>query len=388
MQEASRHPDPAPEAPDDRLPVTILTGYLGAGKTTLLNRILSEDHGRRYAVIVNEFGEIGIDNELVVDTDEELFEMNNGCVCCTVRGDLIRTLHGLLARPGRFEAIIIETTGLADPGPVAQTFLVDQGLLARTRLDSVTTVVDAHNIGRQLEHSADAAGQIAFADQIVLNKTELAGAEELLRIESLLRRLNPLAPIHRSTRADVALDSILNRGGFDIGRIGTLMQEAPAPHSHESGHSAHAHHGHGCEEDHDGSGRDHAPACGHECDHEHDHHGHAHAHAHEADHIHQSGISSISLTSHQPMDEARISQWLGQLVAEQGADILRAKGIIDVAGDDRRLVFQSVHMLLEGDWQRLWRAGEERYSRLVFIGRKLEEKGLAQAFEACAAESP
>ena len=392
MQEASRHPDPAPAAPDDRLPVTILTGYLGAGKTTLLNRILSEDHGRRYAVIVNEFGEIGIDNELVVDTDEELFEMNNGCVCCTVRGDLIRTLHGLLARPGRFEAIIIETTGLADPGPVAQTFLVDQGLLARTRLDSVTTVVDAHNIRRQLEHTADAAEQIAFADQIVLNKIELAGAEELARIESLLRGLNPLAPIHRSKRADVALDSILNRGGFDIDRIGTLMPEAPTPHAHdhahEGEHSAHAHHGHECEEDHDGCGHEHVTACDHECGHDHDHRGHAHEHAHEASHIHQSGISSISLTSHRPMDEARISQWLGRLVTEQGADILRAKGIIDVAGDDRRLVFQSVHMLLEGDWQRPWRPGEPRCSRLVFIGRKLEEKGLAQAFQACAAESP
>jgi len=388
MQEAARAQDPAP-APDDRLPVTILTGYLGAGKTTLLNRILSEDHGRRYAVIVNEFGEIGIDNELVVDTDEELFEMNNGCVCCTVRGDLIRTLHGLLARPGRFDAIIIETTGLADPGPVAQTFLVDQALLARTRLDSITTVVDAHNIRRQLEHSADAAEQIAFADQIVLNKTELATPEELARLELLLRGLNPLAPIHRSRRAAVALDSILNRGGFDIGRIGTLAQETPAPHphAHENGHDAHAHHGHECGHDHSHCEHDHDKACDQKHGHDHDHHGKAHDHAHEAGHIDQSGISSLSLTSHHPMDEARISQWLGELVAEQGADILRAKGIIDVAGDDRRLVFQSVHMLLEGDWQRPWRPGEKRYSRLVFIGRKLEEKGLPEAFEACAAES-
>ncbi|MDX3894524.1 GTP-binding protein [Pusillimonas sp.] len=393
MQDASRTQDPAP-APDDRLPVTILTGYLGAGKTTLLNRILSEDHGRRYAVIVNEFGEIGIDNELVVDTDEELFEMNNGCVCCTVRGDLIRTLHGLLARPGlarsgRFDAIIIETTGLADPGPVAQTFLVDQDLLARTRLDSITTVVDAHNIRRQLEHSADAAGQIAFADQIVLNKVELAAPQELAGLESLLRGLNPLAPIHRSQRANVALDRILNRGGFDIGRIGTLARETPAPHAHahEDGRKAPVHHGHACEEDHDRRGHEHDEACGHEHGHDHGHHGEPHDHAHEAGHIHQSGISSLSLTSHRPMDETRISQWLGELVAEQGADILRAKGIIDVAGDDRRLVFQSVHMLMEGDWQRPWRPGEERYSRLVFIGRKLEEKGLPEAFEACAAES-
>jgi len=308
-----------------------------------------------------------------VDTDEELFEMSNGCVCCTVRGDLIRTLHGLLSRPGRFDAIIIETTGLADPGPVAQTFLVDQDLLARTRLDSVTTVVDAHNIRRQLEHSADAAEQIAFADQIVLNKVELVAAPERAALEALLRGLNPLAPIHLSQRANVALDSILNRGGFDIDRIGTLdraTEPAPAGHAH----------GAGCDHDHDHDG--------HDCHAHHAAHEHAHSHAHEASHIHQSGISSVSLTSHRPLDEARVSQWLSELVTQEGADILRAKGIIDVAGDDRRLVFQSVHMLLEGDWQRPWRPDEERCSRMVFIGRRLEEKRLSQAFEACIAETP
>jgi G3E family GTPase len=202
-----------------RIPVTVLTGYLGAGKTTLLNRILSEDHGRRYAVIVNEFGEIGIDNDLIMNTDEELFEMNNGCICCTVRGDLIRTLHGLLEKDGNFDAIIVETTGLADPGPVVQTFFVDHFLQARTTLDSVTTLVDAKHILLRLDDSREAVEQIAFADQIVLNKTELLYEEELREIEARLRRINPLAPVHRAQRANVDLELILGRGAFDIERI-------------------------------------------------------------------------------------------------------------------------------------------------------------------------
>src|SRR5215471_5588703 len=182
------------------IPVTVLTGYLGAGKTTLLNRILSEDHGHRYAVIVNEFGEIGIDNELILNTDEELFEMNNGCICCTVRGDLIRTLHGLLAKGGNFDAIVVETTGLADPGPVAQTFFVDGYLRSKTELDSVTTVVDAKHLPLRLADSREAVEQIAFADQIVLNKTDLVSEIELKEIETRLKRMNPLAPIHRAQR--------------------------------------------------------------------------------------------------------------------------------------------------------------------------------------------
>jgi G3E family GTPase len=339
---------------DTRIPVTVLTGYLGAGKTTLLNRILSEDHGRRYAVIVNEFGEIGIDNDLILNTDEELFEMNNGCICCTVRGDLIRTLHGLLAKGGHFDAIIVETTGLADPGPVAQTFFVDHFLQARTVLDSVTTVVDAKHIFLRLADSREAVEQIAFADQIVLNKSELVSEQELRETEARLRKMNPLAPIHRAQRCNVALDKVIGRGGFDIARIVSLEPDFLQPAHGEEGHV-------------------HDADCGHEYqDHDYEH-----------DHQHDSGIDSIGLRAEQPMDATRISLWLNALIASKGADILRAKGIIDVKDEPRRLVFQSVHMVLEGDLLQPWTADERRYSRLVFIGRNLDKDALRAGFESC-----
>jgi G3E family GTPase len=337
------------------IPVTVLTGYLGAGKTTLLNRILSEDHGRRYAVIVNEFGEIGIDNELILNTDEELFEMNNGCICCTVRGDLIRTLHGLLAKQGNFDAIVVETTGLADPGPVAQTFFVDGFLRSKTSLDSVTTVVDAKHIQMRLDDSREAVEQIAFADQIVLNKTDLVSEDELRAVEARLRRINPMAPIHRAQRSNVKLETILGRGGFDLNRITELEPDFLNP---EHGDSGHVHDEH-CEHDHD----------------------HAH-HDHEHDH----GIKSISLRVDRPIDRRKIARWLTALVKNQGQNILRAKGIIDVKDNNRRLVFQAVHMILEGDLQREWRETEPRYSRMVFIGRDLNEAELKAGFESCVAE--
>ena len=342
---------------DARIPVTVLTGYLGAGKTTLLNRILSEDHGRRYAVIVNEFGEIGIDTELLTHSHEELFEMNNGCVCCTVRGDLIRTMHGLLQRPQAFDAIIVETTGLADPGPVAQTFFVDPVLRAKTRLDSVTTLVDAHHATQQLRSSREAVEQVAFADQIILNKTDLVDEATLQRVERALHHVNPLAPVLRALRSQVPLAQVLGRGGFDLDRITAMAPEFLQP---EHVHDEH---------------------CGH--DHDHDHHEYEHEHAHH-NHLDGSGITSVSLTSTQPMNAAKVEQWLTQLAATQGADILRAKGIVDIAGDERRMVFQAVHMILEGDWQRAWLAGEMRQTRMVFIGRQLDAAALDAGLQACA----
>jgi G3E family GTPase len=349
-----------------KTPVTVLTGYLGAGKTTLLNRILSEDHGRKYAVIVNEFGEVGIDNDLIVGADEEVFEMNNGCVCCTVRGDLIRVVQGLMKRKGGFDAIIVETTGLADPGPVAQTFFVDEDVRAKTELDSVTTVVDAKHLLPRLADSKEAAEQIAFADQIILNKTDLVTEAELAEVERAIRRLNPLAPIHRAQRSNVPLDMVLGRGSFDLGRITDLEPDFLNPAHGEAGHV----HDENCDHDHD-----------HHHHHDHDGHDHDH-HGHDID---ASGIRGISLTSEKPINGQRITQWLNDVLQTQGPDILRAKGIIDVAGEDRRLVFQAVHMILEGDFQGPWRAGDKRYSRLVFIGRNLDEAKLREGFLATAA---
>jgi G3E family GTPase len=352
---------------DRPIPVTVLTGYLGAGKTTLLNRILTEDHGKRYAVIVNEFGEIGIDNDLVVGADEEVFEMNNGCVCCTVRGDLIRVVSGLMKRQtrsgGRFDAIIVETTGLADPGPVAQTFFVDDEVKAKARLDSVTTVVDARHVLARLADSREAVEQIAFADQIVLNKIDLVSPDELAGVEAAVRRINPLAPIHPVTRSEVALDAILDRGGFDLARITELDPEFLSGSENPAhGEAGHVHDEH--------------------CGHEHEH-GHDHAPAH--DHAAAAGIEGISLSLERPVDGRKVTDWLNKTLAERGPDILRAKGIIDVQGEDRRLVFQAVHMILEGELQRPWGADERRWSRMVFIGRDLDAAELQRGFEACAA---
>ncbi len=357
-------------------PVTVLTGYLGAGKTTLLNRILSEDHGKKYAVIVNEFGEIGIDNDLIVGADEEVFEMNNGCVCCTVRGDLIRIVQGLMKRKGGFDGIIVETTGLADPGPVAQTFFVDEDVKAKTRLDSVTTVVDAKHITMRLTDSREAREQIAFADQIVLNKTDLVDEHDLRMIEARLRKMNPLAPIHRAERSNVPLNLILGRGGFDLDRIVELEPDFLNPAHGEPGHV----HDEDCDDDHDHH------AYGHDHGHDHDHHGDHHDHDHDHhDHVHDDDIKGYSLRLDQPVNGEKISRWLNDLLALQGPNVLRAKGIIDVAGENRRLVFQAVHMILEGDYQREWKAGEERYSRMVFIGRDLNEAQLKAGFAACVA---
>jgi G3E family GTPase len=346
-----------------KTPVTVLTGYLGAGKTTLLNRILSEDHGKRYAVIVNEFGEVGIDNDLIVGADEEVFEMNNGCVCCTVRGDLIRVVQGLMKRKGGFDAIIVETTGLADPGPVAQTFFVDEEVRAKTELDSVTTVVDAKHLLLRLKDSREAAEQVAFADQIILNKTDLVTEAELAEVERAIRRLNPLAPIHRAQRSNVPLEMVLGRGSFDLTRIEALEPDFLNPAHGEAGHVHDDH----CEHDHHG----------------HDHHDHEHHdHGHDID---ASGIRGVSLTADKPLNGNRVTAWLNDVLQAQGPDILRAKGILDVAGEDRRLVFQAVHMILEGDFQGPWRAGDKRYSRMVFIGRNLDEAKLREGFEACIA---
>lgn len=316
-----------------QIPVTVLTGFLGAGKTTLLNRILTEQHGNRYAVIINEFGEEGIDNDLVVDADEEVFEMNNGCICCTVRGDLIRILGGLMKRADKFDAIIVETTGLADPAPVAQTFFVDQDVADRTRLDAIVTVADAVHLDNQLGEHHEAEEQIAFADIVLLNKTDLVEVEGLGRVEDRIRRINPYTKIIRTEHCAANLDEVLGLKAFSLDRV---LEVEP-----------------------DFLTSDH-------------------------DHEHDDDVKSISLVADAPLDLDKFQTWFGQLLQTRGQDILRSKGILDFKGEDDRYVFQGVHMLMDGAPMGAWPEGS-RQSRLVFIGRDLDTMGLEDGFAACRA---
>ena len=317
-----------------QVPVTVLTGYLGAGKTTLLNRILSEQHGRKYAVVINEFGELGVDNDLVVDTDEEVFEMNNGCICCTVRGDLIRIVGGLMKRRDRFDGIIIETTGLSNPAPVAQTFFVDEGVRSKTRLDAIVTVVDAKHLPQRLEDSHEAADQVAFADVIVLNKTDLVTPEELDDVEQRIREINRFAAIHRTERAGVAIEQVLDRGAFDLKRALALAPDFLTDDEHE----------------------------------------------------HNDEVRSVSFEVDKPIDPEKFNAWIGALLQMEGQDLLRTKGILAYANDDRRFAFQAVHMMADGDFIGPWKEGEPRVSRIVFIGRNLNRPRLRRGFEGCVAE--
>jgi len=340
----------------DKIPVTVLTGYLGAGKTTLLNRILTENHGKKYAVIVNEFGEIGIDNDLVVGADEEVFEMNNGCICCTVRGDLIRIIEGLMRRKGKFDAIIVETTGLADPAPVAQTFFVDQDVQEQARLDAVVTVADAKWLLDRLKDAPEAKNQIAFADVILLNKTDLVTAEQLAEVEGRIRAINPYATLHRTQRASVPLDAVLNRGAFDLERVleiePAFLEEGDGHHHHDHGHDGHDHHHH----DHGG-----------------------------LKHYHDEHMQSVSVSIPGDVDPEKFMPWVNDLVQRDGPDILRSKGILAFKNESKRFVFQGVHMILDGDLQRDWRPDEARLSRIVFIGRDLKADEIRRGFLACAA---
>lgn len=365
----------------NRIPVTVLTGYLGSGKTTLLNRILTEAHGKRYAVVVNEFGEIGIDNDLIVESDEEIYEMNNGCICCTVRGDLIRVVEGLMRRPGRFDAIIVETTGLADPVPVAQTFFMDDDVRAKTSLDAVVALVDAKHLPLRLKDSREAEDQIAFADVVLLNKTDLVSEDELVKIEATVRAINPHATIHRTERANIPLDRVLNRGAFDLQRA--LDND---PHFLDHDHPDHVC-GPDCDHDHDHKHHhhEHDHTCGADCDHEHHDHGHHHHHDHEhgkASDIHDVTVTSISLRTGE-LDAEKFFSWIQDITQTQGPNILRLKGIMAFKNDNERYVIQGVHMIIEGDHQRAWKDDEKRESRLVFIGRNLDKEALKAGFEGC-----
>mgnify|MGYP006270383199 FL=1 len=315
----------------EKIPVTVLTGYLGAGKTTLLNRILTEPHGKKFAVIVNEFGEIGIDNDLVVGADEEVFEMNNGCICCTVRGDLIRIIEGLMKRKGKFDAIIVETTGLADPAPVAQTFFVDEDVSSKARLDAVVTVVDARWLKEQLHDAPEAKNQIAFADVIIINKTDLVTAEELADVERQVRSVNAYATIHKTTKSAVPLDAVLGKNAFDLDRI---LDIAP-----EFLEDVHVHH--------------------------------------------DTSVKSIAINIPGDIDPDKFMPWISDFTQKEGPNILRCKGILSFKNEPKRFVFQGVHMILDGDLQREWKPEETRQSKMVFIGHKLNRAAIEQAVEAC-----
>ncbi|MGB6056248.1 MAG: GTP-binding protein [Burkholderiaceae bacterium] len=342
------------------IPTTILTGFLGAGKTTLLNRILQERHGHRIAVIENEFGEENIDNEILVqDSGEQIVEMNNGCICCTVRGDLILALSALgqkrEAGELAFDHVIIETTGLANPGPVAQTFFMDEEVASQFRLDAIVTVVDARHAMRQLDEHEEAQRQVGFADRILLSKTDLVGADDVRELRARLQRINPRAPIDTADFGRAPLDAILDIRGFNLNEkleIDPDFLAAEEPHVHDE-------------------------HCGHDHEHDHEHH-----HGHGG-HGHTDDIAAFVFRSERAFDPARLDDFLGGLIEVYGPRMLRYKGVLLMAGADRKVVFQGVHQMMGSDIGAKWGEHELRGSKMVFIGKNLPREIFMQGLQQC-----
>jgi G3E family GTPase len=317
-----------------KIPTTLLTGFLGSGKTTLLNHILSHQDKRRVAVIVNEFGEVGIDGQLVIGVEEEILELNNGCICCTVRGDLARAVGSLLASGRTIDHILIETTGLADPAPVIQSFILDETLRSSTELDAIVTVVDAQHVVEQL-HNEQACEQVAFADVILINKVDLVSERSVQDLARLLRSLNPLAKIHRTSGCDIDLGHVVGVHAFDLRNALKLDPELLTDGTHK----------------------------------------------------HDSDISCVSIRERGAVNATLFTRWLNQLVQSQGRDLLRIKGIIDLEGESRRFVFHGVHMTLDGRPGSPWKREQPRSNELVFIGRNLDAAALRTGFRECASVS-
>ena len=372
----------SPKNIDDMVPVTVLTGFLGAGKTTLLKRILTEYHGKRIAVIENEFGPESIDNDLLVqDQDEEIIELSNGCICCTVRGDLMRTLSDLRQRreDGKlnFERVIIETTGMANPGPVCQTFFMDDEIAEYYRLDAVVTIVDAKHGMETLDKQPEAQKQIGFADRILVSKKDLVSESEYQALRHRIVHINPRAEIEAVHFGETDLKKIIDISGFNLNSIldidpEFLAEEHPdaAHHHHGHGHGHHHEHHHGHDHDHHD--------CGHEhCDHDHGHHHHAH---------HDDEIGAFLFKSDKPFDPQRLEEFLGGVVQVYGPDLLRYKGILYMKGINRRMLFQGVHMMMGAEPGKPWAANEKKTTKMVFIGRKLPEDIFKRGLEQCLAK--
>ncbi len=354
-----------------RTPVTIVTGFLGSGKTTLLNRLLNETHGKRIAVIENEFGEVSIDDALLVDTKQPVFKMSNGCLCCTINGDLVRTLTDLIERRSEFDYVIIETTGLANPAPVVQTFMVNEDINEVFELDAVITTVDAKHLDLHID-SKECKEQIALADIVILNKLDLVDDATAAAIELKIRALNAIAVLHKAERSQVALENILDQHAFSGAELMKHGSHSGYEHSHEEEKCEHAH-------EHHGDSRNHEHGDGESCSHEPGQgHGHLHSHQHDED------VQSVGCELPGDLDRAKFNTWFGQLLQDKGDQIYRCKGILSIAGEPMKVVVQAVHRVVEVTTASTGIDGQ-RSSKIVFIGKALNRIELIQGFKSCSA---